>query len=123
MEHQKLDVYQASLQFIALIQPIQQRFPQGRGGLADQLSRAALSISLNIAEGAGEFAPNEKARFYRIARRSAAECAAVLDVACVLGLTRDADVEPGREILTRIFAMLTKMAKNHEGTPKKSGPA
>lgn len=34
----------------------------------------------NIAEGAGEFSPAEKARFYRIARRSAIELAAWLDI-------------------------------------------
>ena len=34
----------------------------------------------NIAEGAGEFSSAEKARFYRIARRSAIELAAWLDI-------------------------------------------
>jgi len=34
---------------------------------------------LNIAEGAGESSPNEKVRFYRMARRSAIECAGILD--------------------------------------------
>ena len=48
--------------------------------LADQLHRAATSIPLNIAEGAGEFSPKDKARFYRIALRSATESAAILDL-------------------------------------------
>ena len=34
----------------------------------------------NIAEGAGEFSPKEKARFYRMARRSANEVAAWLEI-------------------------------------------
>ena len=39
-----------------------------RASLADQLQRAATSIPLNIADGAGEFSASEKARFYRMAQ-------------------------------------------------------
>ena len=62
------------------------RFPRCRAYLSDQLRRAVASIPLTLAEGAGEFAPADKARFYRMARRSATETAAVLDVLAVLGL-------------------------------------
>jgi four helix bundle protein len=44
---------------------------------------------LNIAEGAGEFSPSEKARFYRMARRSATECAAILHVCRRLALVEE----------------------------------
>ena len=47
--------------------------------MRSQFLRAALSIKLNIAEGASEWRRLEKARFYRIARRSAGEHAAILD--------------------------------------------
>ena len=48
--------------------------------LRDQYHRATTSICLNVAEGAGEFARNEKARFYRMALRSTTECSAILDI-------------------------------------------
>ena len=51
-----------------------------RRDLAWQLQRASASIVLNIAEGADEIAPLQKTQFYRIARRSAAECDAILDI-------------------------------------------
>jgi four helix bundle protein len=86
--------------------------PKGRGRLADQLERAATSVSFNIAEGAGEFAANEKARIYRIARRSATECAAILDVCRARKLVADARIDVGRDLLVRIVAMLTKMILN-----------
>ena len=54
--------------------------------MADQLGRAALSIVLNIAEGAGEFSKKGKARFYRMALRSTTEWAATMDVCKILGL-------------------------------------
>ena len=71
---------------MVLAHDIGERLPRGRAFLSDQLHRAAVSIPLNIAEGAGEFSQGEKARFYRIARRSATECAAILDVCGRLNL-------------------------------------
>ena len=64
-----------------VIDKITASFPRGRAYLTDQLQRAGTSISLNIAEGAGEFSTNEKSRFYRMAKRSGTETAAILDVA------------------------------------------
>jgi four helix bundle protein len=75
------------------------------------LQRAATSIVLNIAEGAGEYSGTEKARFYRMAKRSATECAAVLDVSQRLDLIRTAAYETGRELLLRIVSMLIQMAR------------
>jgi len=80
-DHEKLDVYQIAIDWVSHAQDIQEGLPRGSGNLADQLQRATASIVLNIAEGAGEFAGADKARFYRIAKRSATECAAALDVA------------------------------------------
>ena len=73
--HERLDVYGAAIEFLVLADRIAADLPKGRAYLADQLRRAALSIPLNIAEGAGEFARADKARCYRIARRSATEAA------------------------------------------------
>ena len=70
-----------------------------------------MSICLNLAEGAGEFSPAEKVRFYRIARRSATECAAVLDVCGKLGLANEERQRVGRELLIRIVSMLVRMSR------------
>lgn len=79
-EFEKLDVYQLSLDFVVVADRIANSLPVGRAYLKNQLLRAADSIPSNVAEGVGEFAPKEKARFYRIARRSAVECASHLFV-------------------------------------------
>jgi four helix bundle protein len=82
--------------------------PKGRAYLADQLRRASLSI-LNIAEGAGEYAPADKGRCYRMARRSATESAAILDACKNLALADLGRLTAGRELLLRAVAMLTGM--------------
>jgi len=79
--------------------------------LADQLQRAGTSVPLNIAEGAGEYACNEKIRFYRMARHSATECAGILDVCLHLKLIEEERYKKGRELLMRIVAMLIKMSQ------------
>jgi len=84
--HERLDVYHVAIEHLVLTDEIANELPKGGSYLADQLRRAALSIPNNIAEGAGEFALADKARFYRMARRSGTECAALLHACRVLGL-------------------------------------
>ncbi|HJQ39795.1 MAG TPA: four helix bundle protein [Thermoanaerobaculia bacterium] len=109
-DHEKLDVYQVSIEFVARANDVVEQLPRGRGYLADQLQRAALSIVLNIAEGAGKFSPADKAVFYTRARGSATESAAVLDVCRRLNLTPSVDAD--KAILERIVSMLTKLIKS-----------
>ena len=61
----------------------------------DQLDRASTSIPLNIAEGNGKFSNADRARFLEIARGSALECAACLDVLVVRRLIAAERIEPG----------------------------
>jgi four helix bundle protein len=60
--------------------PIVKAIPKGNRELVDQLKRASISLVLNIAEGAGKSAIDDKKRFYSIARGSTLECAAILDL-------------------------------------------
>ena len=111
LDHEKLTVYQTAIEFVILADEIIEHLPRGRAYLSDQLQRAALSIPLNIAEGAGEYAVDEKARFYRMAKRSATECAGVLDVCQRLGLVEEKRYLKGRELLIGIVSMLIKIAQ------------
>ena len=110
-DHEKLDVYQAAIEFVIIIETIVKQFPKGRAYLVDQLQRAGSSVTLNIAEGAGEFSVNEKIRFYRMARRSATECAGILDICMRLNLVDENINLKSRGLLLRIVSMLTKMTR------------
>ena len=113
-DHEKLDVYQLAIEFVAGANDVVENLPRGRGYLADQLQRAALSIVLNIAEGAGKFSPKDKAAFYLRARGSTTESAAVLDVCRRLNLVDASICVEHKEILERISQMLTRLVKTHQ---------
>ena len=78
-DHERLEVYQASLSFIGWLEPVLQKLPKSLP-VTDQLDRASTSIPLNIAEGNGKFTGADRCRFFDIARGSALESAAALDV-------------------------------------------
>lgn len=106
---QRLDVYRSSIAFFALCAPLFDCVPRGFATLADQLRRASMSIPLNIAEAAGRTGRDDKARTYAIARGSAMECAAILDVYKTIGSIERETYQRGTELLARVVAMLTRL--------------
>lgn len=116
-DHERMEVYRRAISFVKAANVVRSQLPPGRAALSDQLDRAAVSIALNVAEGAGEFSRREKARFYRIARRSATECAAVFDVIHTLALASEPDIASGKEDLRAIVAMLIALAKHLDENP------
>ena len=113
-DHERLEVYRVALDFLVLADDVVEHLPRGRGHLADQLTRAATSIVLNIAEGAGKFSKPDKRRYYLTAIGSATECAAILDVCLLLKLATTDVHATGKQLLDRVVAMLVKLAKNLE---------
>ena len=78
-DHEKLDVYQESVAFCGWVGDLLNEIT-GKAAAKDQLDRASTSLPLNIAEGNGKFSDADRSRFLEIARGSALERAACLDV-------------------------------------------
>jgi four helix bundle protein len=110
-DHERLDVYQTSLDFLAFADDLAGRLPRGRSHLSDQLTRAATSIVLNIAEGAGKLGPADKRRYYLTSAGSTTESAAILDACLRLKLLASEEHAIGKGILDRIMSMLVKLAR------------
>jgi four helix bundle protein len=110
-DHERLEVYQVALDFLVLADDVIEHLPRGRSHLADQLTRAATSIVLNIAEGAGKFSKPDKRRYYLTAMGSATESAAILDICLRLRLVSSEIHATGKQTLDRVVAMLVKLAK------------
>jgi four helix bundle protein len=108
LDCERLDCYRVAIEFEAIAARI---ISKGRlGALRDQLDRASVSIVLNLAEGAGRRSARDKAHFFAIARGSATECAAILDLLLARGLLTPPDHRQGRGLLIRVVQMLTRLA-------------
>lgn len=80
-EFQNWDVYRKAIQMVSRCRDLAQtNKPIGIHNFGDQLTRAALSIPLNIAEGISRFGSKEKLNYLRIAKGSLFECVACIDV-------------------------------------------
>ncbi|MBU1043490.1 MAG: four helix bundle protein [Candidatus Omnitrophica bacterium] len=79
---EKLKVWEEAVKFANEIYAITRKFPKSEQfGLTSQLNRAAVSISLNIAEGEGRNSNNDFARFIQIAIGSLNETVTLLYIA------------------------------------------
>jgi four helix bundle protein len=104
-DHEKLDVYQEAIAFCGWVGDLLAQI-SAKAAAKDQLDRASTSIPLNIAEGNGKFSARDRGRFLEMARGSALECAACLDVLLVRKLTTEEQVVTAKERLARIVQML-----------------
>lgn len=111
LDHERLDAYKTSLDFAGWAYLTCREFKGVDRHARDQLIRASQSISLNIAEGCGRLPTKDRARFLQIASGSARECGAVLDVLARCGVLDLSTIKPGKDLLVRIVAMLTKLIR------------
>jgi four helix bundle protein len=80
LNFQKLIVYQKSIDFyMKIIDEIIKKNILDRNA-KDQIKRAAMSVTLNIAEGSSRFSKADQRNFYTISRGSIYECIAVVDL-------------------------------------------
>jgi four helix bundle protein len=106
LDVERLDAYAVALD----LQPLAARLARRLSGpFRDQLDRASLSIALNLAEGVGRTQPADKARYCAIARGSASECAALIDVVRARGLAEEALCSEVRSRLVRLVQMTTRL--------------
>jgi four helix bundle protein len=114
-DFERLDAMRVAIDMLGAVDELAEGLPAGRGYIRNQIRRSSNSVVLNLAEGAGEFSPGEKARFYRMARRSATETAAQVLVMERLRLVEG--TQRSRELLERLVAMLVRMIKSVERRP------
>ena len=111
LDHEKLDVYQCAIKFLALVFGWLPRLPRGYSALVDQWRRSAMSVSLNIAEGTGKVSIDDRKNKYAIARGEAMECGAIIDVVRLLGTIPEAELIEGKALIVREVEMLTRMCR------------
>ena len=80
--YRKLIAYQKAKEIVKRTYKLLKKFPaEERYAMCDQLRRAALSITSNIAEGVNRFSVKDKAHFIEIAYGSLMEVSSQIEIA------------------------------------------
>jgi len=109
-DHEKLDAYRLSIEFIAWLNAFLDELSRaGRPSAVKHLDEASTSVALNIAEGNGKRSVPDRVRFLEIARGSALECAACLDVLVVRKRLDREGAAAGKATLVRVVSTVTKL--------------
>src|SRR5215212_2967576 len=111
LDYENLDVYRCAIEFLRLALRVASNLPRNESELRAQLKTAAMSVPLNIAEGTGKPSPADRAHAHAIARGSAMECGALIDVYAIAGYISAADARQGKDLIVRTVAMLSKMCR------------
>lgn len=120
-DHEKLEAYKKALAFAQWSEGILERVPKS-AAVHSQLDLARTSIMLNIPEGNGRFTPGDRCKFFDIARGSALESAACLDLMFTKRLLSDAELNQGKVLLKDIVSLLVGLIRSnspdrlHDGT-------
>ena len=96
-DFERLEVYQLSRELNREVAALLKDLPRGAGESADNLRRAARSITRNIAEACGKWTIPDKINRFQIARGSASECGAA-SMSSSITVSRRRIESPEREL-------------------------
>ena len=109
---EKLDVYEKSIDFVNQVYLATKNYPKEEMfGLTNQFRRAAVSISLNIAEGSAK-TKKDFNRFVDMARGSVFECVAILQISERLSYISQLQFDELRDKLVEISKMLSGLKRS-----------
>ena len=106
-----LEAYRVAREALALVVPLRGRLRGLPGEVGSQLERALVSMVANVAEGAGRSTKVDRARCYAIARGSANEAGALVEIAVLYGAFDAAQHAAVRSLLLRTAAMLSGLIR------------
>lgn len=117
--YKKLIVWQDSRLLNKEIYMLVSKFPRSETyALSDQLRRACVSITSNIAEGYGQGSLKNRLRFLYMARGSLYEVETQLIVACDLEFLSETEIQMAMTIQARIGKMLSGLIQFTEDRMK-----
>ena len=109
-------VWQRSIQLATAIYRLTRDFPREElYGLTSQMTRAAVSIASNIAEGQGRLSTGEFQQFLGMARGSSFELQTQLEIARSLGLGNVKSIDEAEALSLEVTKMINGILKtlNH----------
>lgn len=110
-----LRVYKESKELVKSVYRLLEKFPKYETyALGDQLRRAVVSVSSNIAEGSGRFSIKEKIHFIEIAYGSLTECLCQLDITHDLEYITDEEFNNEKERINIIGKQLSGLRSSFQ---------
>jgi len=111
-DHEKLDVYRLAIEFARWVgQMLDGPLQAYSAKSLEHLDESSRSIARNIAEGNGKRSTKDRCRYLDIARGSALECAACLDILVARKRLDEGHTREGKAMLVRIVSMLVKLVE------------
>ena len=109
---EKLEVWKEAVKLSKKLYAVTENFPDSeKFGLTNQLRRASVSISSNLAEGTSRTTNKDKAHFTTIAYSSTMEVLSQLIVSKDLNFLNEVDYLELRTIIYKISNMLNSLRK------------
>ncbi|TAJ09444.1 MAG: four helix bundle protein [Nitrospirae bacterium] len=113
--HKKLSVWKEAIELALLVYRVTEQFPGSeRFNLIDQLRRAAVSVSSNIAEGAGRQTKKEFVQFLYVAQGPLSELDTQFELAQRLGYLDGGQWKAIDEQLVRVAKLLSGLIRHEK---------
>ena len=113
LNHKRLEVWKLSIQLVKNIYQFTESFPGKEIYLlSNQLRRASISISSNIAEGSSRSSRLERKRFFEIAGSSLVEIDTQIEISLMLNYLRKEEISVFENNFIRLFKMLSSLIKS-----------
>lgn len=118
MHFKELTVWQKAMEVAREVYRLAPMLPKEETyGMRSQMTRAAVSVPSNIAEGWARESNKEKAQFLAIAQGSLAELDTQLTLCEEIGWFPKSETERMRGLLSEVGKMLTTMRRKFRDTP------
>lgn len=113
--YKKLNVYQDAKSFVVAVYQLLNEFPEmEKFALCNQIRRAAISVTSNIAEGVSRISNKEKIHFLEIAYASMMEVDSQLDVSIELGYITQEQYQTIEEKIVAISRQLSALRSRYK---------
>ena len=114
--YRRLVVYQHSRRYVKTLYLLMKKFPaEEKYALCDQIRRAAVSITSNIAEGMGRVSEKDKLHFIEFAFGSLYETMSQIEIALDLEYITQEEYNDVENQVTQIARMLSGLRKTYLG--------
>jgi four helix bundle protein len=108
-----LTVWQKAADLAVLVYKITEKFPRSElYGIANQMRRAIISVSSNLAEGFKRIHEKEKLQFYNVAYSSISELESQIEISKRLGFLSENDYQDLMPIVVEISKMINGLIKS-----------